>query len=61
MTGFGGHHAWGDGQALIHCLRGPAEVPIAGVGFLAAHNPRHRDGVSASGECAARRIPPSTL
>ena len=44
---FGGHNGRCGGQSPVDRLRGPAEVPPAGVGFCAARHPRYRDGVPA--------------
>ena len=57
MAGFGGHHGRVGRKSPIYRLRRAAEVPPAGVGFIAAYHPGRRDRVSASGGHAARSIP----
>ena len=61
MAGFGGHLGWGGMSEPADRLRGPVEVPPAGVGLYAARHPGHRDGVSTSGGQAAGDITPGPL
>ena len=58
---FGGHNGRGGGQASIDRLCRPAEVPLSGVGFCAAHHPGHRDGIPYCGVRAVCRVLPSPL
>ena len=61
MARFVGHHERGGRPSPTDSLRRPADVPKEGVGFRAAHQPRHSSVNLAYGGRAAQCIPTGPL
>ena len=61
MAIFGDPYGQGDSQSTTDHLQGTAELPLSGVGFRAAHQPRHRDDVPDRAGHTTQRVPPRPL